>query len=93
MLGLAAAVGLTVPPSTRLLQYLWLSNNALTGTIPWNWTLPDSLSVSVHLQRQRACLYAGGAWSFSANRVNYAQEDTAVPLLKYINSALFHCCQ
>ena len=42
------------------LQMLNLDGNALSSTIPWNWTLPDSLLVSMRLQGQRACLYAWG---------------------------------
>ena len=62
--GLPAAAGLTVPSLACLLQFLYLYNNALTGTIPWNWTLPDSLQVSVRLQGQRACLLAWGRGCF-----------------------------
>ena len=45
----AGRARLTAPPPRCLLQGLDLSDNALTGTIPGSWALPDSLLVSVRL--------------------------------------------
>ena len=55
MLVLPASAGLKVLPSACLLQRLYFSNNALTGTIPWNWALPDTFEVSMQMQGHRAC--------------------------------------